>query len=155
MPAVIALLTEIVVIFGRLLYFLYDCWNIFKWNFLYFIKILKGFLPFLVDIGNWIFEYIAILPSRAAEGVLAQFAEWINLALSGFSLGFIADAVAFPSVISSIPGLAYYTEPFQLGFGISVILTALFIRFLLKWVTQIPIKRLPRLPGPKWPQRSA
>lgn len=152
MPALIAAITNIFILLSRLMYFIYDIWNIFKWNFLYFINLIKTFPGFLGSIGRWIFEYISILPARGAEAMLIQTAKWLNLAFASSCCGFIQDAAELPDVIQSIPGLGYFTEPFQIQYGFSVILCALSIKLCIKWIPQIAVTRLPRLPSPNWPQ---
>jgi hypothetical protein len=152
MAALITLIGEAITFISRLFFLLKDAWNIFKWNFLFLTRVVQNFFPFIKKWAAWLFEFVVHTPGLVAEGALLQFAKWINLALAASCCGFIADAVSFPQVVQGVNGLAYFAAPWRLEYGIGCILCALMVRFLFKWVPHIPIPRLPRLPGVKWPQ---
>lgn len=152
MAALLLYLGELVTFVSRILFLIKDVWQILKWNLLFLFRIAKDFFPWLLDMGKWLFEYIAHFPGMLAEGTLLQFAKWINLALASSCCGFIVDAVSFSQVVQGIEGLSYFAGPWRLGYAIGVILCALMIRFFLKWVPHIPVPRLPRLPGVNWPK---
>lgn len=152
MPALATLLGELITFVSRLFFLFKDLFIILKYNLLYFARILIGFFPWLADIGNWLWSFLVTLPGHLAEASMTQFAALINLAVGASCCGFLADAVSFPDVVSSVGGLAYFTAPFRLEYGIGIIICAYSIRFVLKWVPHIPVGKLPRLPGPKWPQ---
>jgi hypothetical protein len=152
MGAVVALITEAIAFLSRFFFLIKDAWNIFKWNFLFLVRVVQSFFPFITKWAAWLYEYIVHTPGLIAEGTLMQFAKWINLGLAASCCGFIANAVSFPDVVQGIQGLAYFAAPWRLEYGIGCIMCALMIRFVFKWVPHLPISRLPRLPSPKWPQ---
>lgn len=152
LEAILAFLLEIGPLLTRLFFLIKDAWNILKWNFLFLVRIFENLPTWLGKIGQWVFEFVAILPGRIGELGFTEVAKLINLAFASSCCGFIADAVHFPSVSASIPGLAYFVEPFRIEYGIGIILCALSISFILKMRPNLPIGRLPRLPAPKWPQ---
>lgn len=149
MPAIISLIGSLFTFVGRIFFIIKDFYNIFKWNLLFLVRVIEDFFPYLGKIGKWLFEFLLLIPGRFAEGSLIQIAKWINLAVASSCCGFLADAVSFPSVVSSISGLAYWTYPWRLQYGIGIIICALSIRFVLRHVPSVPSARLPRLPGPK------
>ena len=152
MPAIAALLTELVAFVSRLFFLFKDLWVVIYYNLRFFGRVLVGFFPWLVDMGNWLWSFFVTLPGHLSEAALVQFAKLINVVLGAASLGFVADALNFPSVIGGIEGLAYFTAPFRVEYGIAVVLSAYSARFLLKLVPHVPIGKFPRLPGARWPQ---
>ncbi len=148
MIALVAWLTEIFTYLTRFFYLVKDAYKIVKWNLVFLGEILKDLPAFLAKLGPWLLDFIGVLPGRASEAVMVSVAKWINLSLAaGFDLGFVAAAMSFPDVLGSVPGLAYFASPFRLDYGVSIVICALSVRFLLKFKPSLPIGKLPRLPG--------
>lgn len=151
MPALALLLGEIVAFVSRLFFLVKDAWLILKWNFLFLARIAMTFPGYLGKLGRWLMEFIAIAPALVAESTLSTVAEFVGVATSAACCAFIAEAVKFPQIIQSIHGLAYFAASFRLDYGLACILCALVIRFTIRMLGHMPLKRL-ALPSLGWPK---
>lgn len=81
----------------------------------------------LNDLIKWFSEWAEWIPKKIYSVVLEKLASFINaIPLPSF---FTDASGAFSSLPS---GVVWFADFFQLGFGISVVLLALFLRFIIR-----------------------
>lgn len=103
-------------LFNSLINFIKSIWEAIKSFFKWMNDAFDAFIDFLLNLPEWIF-------SKLAAGIVSFFEA---IPAPDF---FTTAAQAFSSVPSSV---IYFAEAFQIGTGISMVLGAYLLRFILR-----------------------
>lgn len=101
---------------GRILNFFKAIWDAFKALFVWLSDAFDAFVAFLMDLPAWAF-------SKIAEGIVSFFEA---IPVPDF---FVSAANAFGSVPSEV---VFFAEAFQIGPGVTMVLGAYLLRFIMR-----------------------
>lgn len=93
----------------------------------------SGMLPNLPKFGEWLSDLLLYIPRKLFEGILVAIADVLNwaLGLSTYVSNAIVSADTFLADISG-SGVGWWLSWFHVGFGLSILMPAYGIRFLIR-----------------------